>query len=538
MYEVTARTTFPYSAICHIQVTFADGYNARGSGVVVGNNDVLTAQHVVYDASHGGYATSITVTPGADSSPFTAPFGSFSNWGNIQARTRNWDQNGDGLVSQSEAQYDMALIGMRVNIGATVGYMGLSNTSSDFSGTMAGYPARGTGLMAERVYADASRDYGVFDIDSGLGGGASGGPLFNDSNRVVGVLSSGNSSNTSSTYAALFAPGTWDWLVAAMASNDSLVGGSPAPAPSPSPAPAPSPAPSPSPSTTLKTGTTADDSWLFGSVLPPGALTISDPGGRDTFNAYLVNGNHTIDLNPGARSTIGSNTVTLTAGTVIEDVLAYNGNDIIFGNSADNTVWAEGGNDQLTGRGGNDWLEGGAGIDTAGYSGAYASYSITFPLTDMVAVTDRRTGGDGADTLVDIERLKFSDVYVALDHKGNAGMAYRLYQAAFNRTPDKAGLGFQMHEMDVGVSLQAVAQNFINSPEFARTYGALNNTQFVNQLYTNVLHRAADAGGLSYHAGNLAAGMSRAQVLMGFSESPENQAALIGFIQGGMQYTL
>ena len=117
-------------------------------------------------------------------------------------------------------------------------------------------------------------------------------------------------------------------------------------------------------------------------------------------------------------------------------------------------------------------------------------------------------------------------------------MAYRLYQAAFNRTPDKAGLGFQMHEMDVGVSLQAVAQNFINSPEFARTYGALNNTQFVNQLYTNVLHRAADAGGLSYHAGNLAAGMSRAQVLMGFSESPENQAALIGFIQGGMQYTL
>ncbi len=73
MYEVSARTTFPYSAICYIQVTFADGYNARGSGVVVGNNDVLTAQHVVYDASHGGYATSITVTPGADSSPYTAP---------------------------------------------------------------------------------------------------------------------------------------------------------------------------------------------------------------------------------------------------------------------------------------------------------------------------------------------------------------------------------------------------------------------------------------------------------------------------------
>jgi serralysin len=52
-----------------------------------------------------------------------------------------------------------------------------------------------------------------------------------------------------------------------------------------------------------------------------------------------------------------------------------------------------------------------------------------------------------------------------------------------------------------------------------------------------VLHRAPDAGGLAFHTGNLATGAaSRAATLVGFSESPENQAALIGVIQNGMEF--
>ena len=145
----------------------------------------------------------------------------------------------------------------------------------------------------------------------------------------------------------------------------------------------------------------------------------------------------------------------------------------------------------------------------------------------------------GTDTLVNVERIKFADAYVALDTAGNAGMAYRLYQAAFDRTPDQGGLGFQMKALDDGLNIAQVAANFIASPEFQRTYGALNDTQFVNQLYQNVLHRAADASGLAFHTNNLATGANtRANVLVGFSESPENQAALIGTIQNGMVYTL
>ena len=55
-----------------------------------------------------------------------------------------------------------------------------------------------------------------------------------------------------------------------------------------------------------------------------------------------------------------------------------------------------------------------------------------------------------------------------------------------------------MNALDQGLNISQVAQNFINSPEFSATYGSLNDTQFVTQLYANVLHRAPDDGGLAY----------------------------------------
>ena len=179
---------------------------------------------------------------------------------------------------------------------------------------------------------------------------------------------------------------------------------------------------------------------------------------------------------------------------------------------------------------------GGAGIDTAVFSQARASYTVT--TTGSTTTVRANSGTDGTDTLTSIERLQFSDALVAYDTAGNAGKAYRLYQAAFNRTPDQGGLGFQMKTLDNGAALSQVAANFIASPEFQRTYGALNDSQFVTQLYQNVLHRGPDAGGLSFHTGNLGRGMARADVLVGFSESPENQAALIGTIQNGMVYSI
>jgi VCBS repeat-containing protein len=58
---------------------------------------------------------------------------------------------------------------------------------------------------------------------------------------------------------------------------------------------------------------------------------------------------------------------------------------------------------------GNDMLDGGAGTDTAVYSGLKANYTWVQNVDGSWLVTDLRAGGDGVDTLVNIEQLQFAD---------------------------------------------------------------------------------------------------------------------------------
>jgi hypothetical protein len=94
-----------------------------------------------------------------------------------------------------------------------------------------------------------------------------------------------------------------------------------------------------------------------------------------------------------------------------------------------------------------------------------------------------------------------------------------------------------MNDLDMGYSLVHIAQNSIDSPEFLRTYGPeLTNTEFITLLYRNVLNREPEAAGLQYHLDEFAHGDTRAIMLTHFSESPENQANVIGQIGDGMLF--
>jgi hypothetical protein len=152
-------------------------------------------------------------------------------------------------------------------------------------------------------------------------------------------------------------------------------------------------------------------------------------------------------------------------------------------------------------------------------------------------VTNTVTGE--VDTLINVERLKFADTAIALDTTGVGGQAYRVYQAAFNRTPDLGGLGYWISGMESGASLKGVAQGFVSSPEFKAVYGASpTNAQIITKFYENVLHRAPEPGGYNYWLGILNSGQGTiADVLAAFSESPENQSGVIGVIEKGMRYT-
>jgi hypothetical protein len=184
---------------------------------------------------------------------------------------------------------------------------------------------------------------------------------------------------------------------------------------------------------------------------------------------------------------------------------------------------------------GSHAIDGGDGIDTVTYTGAHTSFTITAGASGLAV-----TGGAGAvqDTLVNVERVQFTDVSLAFDVNGTAGQAYRLYQAAFDRAPDAAGLGYWIKALDSGSTLDQVAAGFSQSKEFADLYGGSTSaSQFVGALYQNVLHRAGDSAGQDFWVAAIEQhGVSRESVLSHFSESVENQAQVIGTIQFGMQF--
>jgi uncharacterized protein (DUF1501 family) len=99
----------------------------------------------------------------------------------------------------------------------------------------------------------------------------------------------------------------------------------------------------------------------------------------------------------------------------------------------------------------------------------------------------------------------------------------RLYLAYFLREPDEEGYEYWVGVRESGASLGKISAEFAASPEFKQRYGSLNNRQFVQLVYGNVLRRNADSGGLNYWSGLLDAGTSRGEVMVGFSESTEFQ---------------
>jgi hypothetical protein len=182
---------------------------------------------------------------------------------------------------------------------------------------------------------------------------------------------------------------------------------------------------------------------------------------------------------------------------------------------------------------GNSTITAGLGIDKVVFSGKSTDYTITHNSNGTTTVKNSFV----TDTLSDVERLQFSDKTMALDTSGNAGQVYRMYQAALNRTPDKGGLGDWIAAMDTGTTLTDVASGFIGSAEFQGMYANHSVSEVITHLYQNILHRDPEPAGLEYWTNQYNAGnISAPGLLIGFSESAENQANLIGVIQNGFEY--
>ncbi len=103
-----------------------------------------------------------------------------------------------------------------------------------------------------------------------------------------------------------------------------------------------------------------------------------DTRGLDTINASAVTGNVNFDLRSGG--TIAGQQVSIQAGSLIERLYAGDGNDVLIGNSAANSIWG--------GRG-DDAMSGGTGADRFLFGRNAGNDSITdFASDDKIVMRD------------------------------------------------------------------------------------------------------------------------------------------------------
>ena len=227
------------------------------------------------------------------------------------------------------------------------------------------------------------------------------------------------------------------------------------------------------------------------------------------------------------------------------------GGDTLIGGAGNDMLQSYGTNNTFQGLGGYDaFIAADGGINLAIFRGNHSDYSIAVSnqisyddLTGLAGFTvdDSVVERDGFTQMINIERLAFSDINVALDigPSQNAGSVYMLYKAAFNRAPDEGGMGYWLAQKDGGANIVTnIAQGFVNSGEFTAKYGINpTNASYVDKLYLNVLGRAGEAGGVAYWNQQLDAGnISKAAVLVQFATLAEGASIVAPLIANGIPY--
>jgi hypothetical protein len=215
-----------------------------------------------------------------------------------------------------------------------------------------------------------------------------------------------------------------------------------------------------------------------------------------------------------------------------------------FGTPDADTLRGSAGNDVLFGRTSDDILNGEGGLDSAVYQGPRGAYAISqtgTPGARRADVVDSAANRDGHDTLTGIERLKFTDLSIALDLDGAAGMTAKLLGALFGPqlVPDRLAVGIGLQLFDAGLSYAEVASRAAADPFFTQLAGSASNTAFVNHVYRNVTGSLPSQSELELYMNLLESGVhTRGSLGVLAAETPLNQEHinLVGLQQVGLEY--
>jgi len=274
--------------------------------------------------------------------------------------------------------------------------------------------------------------------------------------------------------------------------------------------------------------------------------TIWDAGGDDAIE-YTGTYEAIIDLREGSGSAIGRpvyvvslhgtnlysvNNVWVAYGTTIENARGGSANDVITGNAADNG---------LMGGAGNDTLDGGSGVDTAIYKGQRSEFAVSRTASGFTVGTAL---GEGADQLLNMERLQFLDRALALDvgPTGHAGQALEfigLLAPSLIHTPTVVGTILRL--FDQGQGLHDVCQLALDVGLVKSIAGASTNQALAATVYRNVIGAEADVATVDMLVGYMDgrfAHYSQSDFMAVVAALEVNQLhiGLVGLQQTGIEY--
>ncbi|MFI7858050.1 DUF4214 domain-containing protein [Pseudomonas promysalinigenes] len=251
----------------------------------------------------------------------------------------------------------------------------------------------------------------------------------------------------------------------------------------------------------------AGDVQTFAAAIAPAAV--------DTSAIELVvatgNGDDVITVK-------GDQNTLIDAGDGNDTIVTGNGNNTVIAGLGNNNVTTGSGDDTIILSGSNhaDIVNAGAGYDVVQLDGSRDDYTFTVGNNFNVNLTGNQTAA-----ITDAEFLTFvngdTTETVALAHSDEEAAALRLYQGILGRDADATGAKDFTALVNEGTSLTDIANQFLNSAEFAGAASA----QDINELYQAILGRAADEEGSAAWQAVLANGGNLNDVAAGIALSNE-----------------
>jgi len=192
-------------------------------------------------------------------------------------------------------------------------------------------------------------------------------------------------------------------------------------------------------------------------------------------------------------------------------------------------------NNLLTGLAGNDTIFGGAGLDTVVFSGLRSQYSLSAQGADGFRVTDSVAARNGTDTVSGVERLRFSDVSLALDLDGNAGKVAKILGSIFgpSSVSNKTYVGIGLGLMDDGMSYEALAALAVS------VTGKSSSADVCTLLWTNVIGSAPTTADIAPFKAMLDSGQMSIGGLAALAADTSFNTTnidLVGLSQTGLEY--